>query len=908
MGPFVHVFVVGRQEAPGIAAIRAVVQDWSAVGLLGPSVWIDPGGGPAATHPGATPESTVTGLRIDGGLARTVELRSWMPRNPGPVRVVSVQSLSEPGGSVPVHEVAALLEVVRLPPSVPLVNLLIPAERTEGIGPEAVFDSQVNVLVQPVDASDPQAAIEPLTPSSPTFAMHAAAAVCTAAGLWTGMAAAPLDHERPWSGAAVAVGRAYVRRLDATAVLDRLAHEVYGPPGTLPPSRTQLGEPMPVVAPAVQLAAAEAAGHAVLTKHAAVTRFNSPAPFQPPPAQRRRFGETVALFFSFLGRAVVRAPKAWFDNVMLAAGTRLEQGATRFFYGQDSGYQVVVTGLTTDRPGVDQARALQDAAAGLLSRIAPGSEPPVTRVPQLWDDAVRTVAALADGGDQDPSIPLPGQNARLVVDNPAMLCSRPDDQSFRLPHGAPGAESGPIAPTDPYHAMQVDRALEAQSRLTDHPGAHPGPVDRVATLAQLRQQLAAWVGARRNAMWAISTGLAVELDSARRAHAELLAAGRPEESDDRAAALAGQRRVRIGVLAWLTVLLVAIVASVVLRVTEVISTGVAVLIGVLALLICLIGAFLTFASGQRMLWQAIHRAKVAAARREWLELNAIKVAQEEYRLGSIYRQSQVWAQIVAEHVHAPFGAPAELPQQQTVPARLTGDLPLAVAVASAEYLPQAHGQVVYQARGQLLRKDWLASCIDLQRRLVIVRERQQTGRDLENRLSTDADLVPGGPLLSYLESLRSPAIREQAWSLALTRLVGGIRQAGMGELLLPSVRVEAGAIRSEQSWSGMAGALLAPKDQLSYDGFSPSGITNLAPAVGRSLLATDSSAALAPPLVALPTTPTDGRHQLDRFIVRWDLTHPAIPEDLTYFGSADGEPARDPQGGPPAGPIIDVRS
>jgi hypothetical protein len=351
--------------------------------------------------------------------------------------------------------------------------------------------------------------------------------------------------------------------------------------------------------------------------------------------------------------------------------------------------------------------------------------------------------------------------------------------------------------------------------------------------------------------------------------------------------------------------LVAVVVAVVLRIVDVVSTTAAVLIAVLALLICLIGAFFTFASGQRMLWQAIHRAKVAAARREWLDSNAIKVAQEEYRLGSIYRQSRVWAQILAEYVHAPFGSPVQPPpQQQQVPARLTGDLPLSVAVASAEYVPQAHGQVVYQARGQLLRKDWLSGCIDLQRRLVIDRERRQTGRDLENRLSTDAELVHGGPLLSYLESLRSPAIKEQAWSMALTRLVTGIRQAGMGELLLPAVHVEAGAIRSEQSWAGMAGSLLAPKDQLSYDGFSPSGTTNLAPTVGRSLLATDSSAALASPLIALPTTATDGRHQLDRFIVRWDLTHPVSPEDLTYFGSADGDqPAR-----MATGPIIDVRS
>lgn len=898
-----HVFVVGRQGSPTVAAVRAVVHDWSAVGLVAPSVWIDLADGRSAG--GTEPAPGATGLRIDGGLAGRVELRSWLPRNPGPARVVALQSIAEPRGSVPVEDVYAFLQSVRLPPGAPLVNLLVPADGTEAVA-DAIFDSQVNVLVQPVDAADPQAVIEPLGTGSPTFAMHAAAALCTAAGLWTGMAAAPLDAEQPWSGVGVAVGRAYLRRLDATPVLDRLADEVYGTTGTLPITRTQFGEPMALVAPAAQLAAAEATGYAVLGKHAATTRFRPPPPFQPPAPERLGFGAALKMFFGFLRRAISGAPQAWANEVVRAARGRLEQGATRFFFGDKSGYQVVLTGLSaTTGSGVDQAGALQEAAVGFLSRnAAPGSEEPVTRVPQLWDDTVRTVAALADGGDPDPSIPLPGEGMRLVIDNPARLCPPPGTPPFRVPHGLPGSENGPIEADDPYHAIRVDRLLEGHAQEAERSVGHPGHVERMATIAQLRHQLAAWVGQRRSAMWAISSGLAGELDKARAAYAEMITAGQGESDVDLDAPLAAQRRVRTRVLIWLVVLVVAVVVSVVLRVVDVISTNLCIWIVVGVLLVCLIGAFLTFVRGQRALMHAIHRMRVAAKRREWLAGNAVRLTQEMYRLSSIYRQSRVWSQVVAEYVNAPFGAPEQTPQEQAVPARLTGDLPLAVTVATATYVPQAHEPVVYQARSQLLRKDWLNTSIASRRRLVIDHVKQQTGRDLENRLSTDADLVPGGPLRSFLEALRLPEIKTQARGIALARLVEGIRSSGMGDRLLPAVRVEAGAIRSEQSWAAMTDALLTPQGQLSYDGFSPTGITNRAPAVGRSFLATDSSATVSPPLFALPTAPTQGRHQLDRFIVRWDLTHPVAPEELTYFTPASAD-----TGGVGAGEqIIDVRS
>jgi hypothetical protein len=41
-----HVFLIGRLNLAATAAVKAVVHDWSAVGLVGTSVWLDIDGDP----------------------------------------------------------------------------------------------------------------------------------------------------------------------------------------------------------------------------------------------------------------------------------------------------------------------------------------------------------------------------------------------------------------------------------------------------------------------------------------------------------------------------------------------------------------------------------------------------------------------------------------------------------------------------------------------------------------------------------------------------------------------------------------------------------------------------------------------------------------------------------------------
>ncbi len=895
-----HVFVVGKQAAAAIAAVRRVVHDWSAVGLVDASIWIDigDGGGDGTSRDvpvnGSIPDerSAGSGLLIERGIARSVDLRSWIPRNPGPIRLIALQALTEPSAAITADSVQAVVESLRLPPGTPRVNLVIPVDRLVGVPQEAVFDSQINVVVQPVDGTGPLAATEPLNAQSPTFVMHGAAALATAAGLWTGMSAAPLDDERPWSGAGVAVGRSYFRRLDGTPILDRLAQEVFGADGSLPVTRSRVGEPMGVVAPAVQQQAAEAAGHSVLSKHSELTRFGPPPPFREPARIPLSFWRAMTMFFTFVGRAIANAPQAWAQEMIDRARSGIETRTTAWLFGAQSQYTVVLTGLQANNgEDTDQALALEHAAVAMLGALSPGSELATVAAPRLWDDTVRAVSALIDGGQPDPSIALPTQGpARLVIDDPARICPAPGTAPFQLPHGIPGAQSGPIDANDPWHAMQVDLALAA---ALDETGPHqPGSTQagRLTVVQQTRSALSGWVAGKRGCLWAMSSGLASELDKARSLQAAILQPLPELTEEELAAPLRAQRRARRMVLIWLLVLLVLTAIPAVLAGLDKISWLTAAGMVLLVLLFCLVGAVISFQRGQRALMHAIYRLRVAAARRAWVQEHAVTVTQEVVRLAGLYRQSRVWSDVVAEYVHAPFGRLGSADDDGTVPSGLTGDLPLAMTLASAQFSARAHEPVVYQARAQMLRPDWLFTVIDARRRLVLEEIKDRTGRDLENRITSDATLMDGGPLLSYLQGLREPSVQYRARQRALSALVKAVGEAGVRDRLLPSVRVDAGAVQRTGSWEELTGDLFTPPGELAHEGFSPTGVTNRAPAVSRSFLAADPGPAAGAGFIGLQVEPGADRHQLDRLVVRWDLSQPVSLEDLTYFGAASESP------------------
>jgi len=896
-----HVFVLGRRGTAQFDAVRAVIRDWSAVGLLHPSVWLDvEPAGPRGPQ----------GLLVADGRAEAVELLSWIPRHEGPIRLICLQVLTDPSGAVDQGMVQGVIDQLRLPSGTPLINLLAPVDGLTGLPASVVFDSQVNVLVQPVDATGPQAPSEPLTDSSRTFAMHIAAALATAGGLWSGMEAAPLDGERPWSGARMAAARGYVRHLDATALLDQLATSVFGGDGRLPVSRSPVGEALGTVPAGGQLQAAEAAAQSVLDKHRAQTRFQPSPSFVPPAATKLGFVESFRMFFSFVFTALLGSPVAWVQDVLRRAQARIGESSTRFLFGDESRYQVVLGGLAAGGPGSDHADQLDQAARHIVGRLAPGSEIPPVGAPSLWSDAVRTAAVLVDGGNPTDGILTPTQGpSRLVVDDPRWLATAPGTAPFPPVRVRGSAQPiGPIAVEDPYSAMQVYSQLDAElADLTSHPGGAGAQAPRVYLLQQVRQDLAGWIQARRGFTWTLGVGLAAELDKARAAQAEMLNAAGELTEEDLRAPVAQQRKVRRIVLLWLTGILLALILLGVLAGFAVLSWKVASALAVAVLVLGMIAAVLSFGAAQRALFQAIHKLDVAAARRKWLTEHGVRVSMEVIRLAGLYRQGRCWSAVIAANVHDPFGGAGDTQPGDGLPTALSGELPLSVTLVSAHYSPIQHESTVYQARAHILRQGWLVEQIQRRRSHVLADLKWRTGRDLESRIDSDIELRPDGPLNSYLLGLRDSGLRQQARQSAVTDLVRAVSASG-SDRLLPMVRVDAGAIVGEHPWSALSANLLLPADLLADEGFSPTGVTNGASRIGRSFWALIPGQQQVPPgVVTVPTRPAVGRRQLDRMVIRWDLSQPVPPEEFGYFG--DGPPTSPDRGfehGP--GNTIDVDS
>jgi hypothetical protein len=858
------VLVVGRQQRDDLAAIRGVVHDWSAVGLVSRSVWVD-----------VDPANTRYATLIESGIATPVDLYDWLPRNyDTDIRLLVAQVLTDRAGAISVSEAGTVGITLNLKPGTPQLNLLIPASEVRELPTDIVFDGQFNVVAQPVDGTDPRSATQAMTADTRTFSMHGAAAISTAAGLWVGMQGGPLDGERS-TGDTLVVSRTYLRRLDASPVLDRLAADIFGPELRLPMTVTDYGQALGVVAAGEQLAAADDAMGAVLARHAEHTRFRM-GTFAPPTPKPLRLAKAFAMFFPFLWRAMKNAGPAWAREQINRAKASLEASATNFFFGNQSQYAVVLSGMRPTTGDVDQALTFQQVSMQFLRHRQPA--PP--SLPVLWQDTVRAVTGLADGGG-DPMLyrlPLRG-SARLVIDNPAVLAAPPEAPAFVLPTGAPGSEFGPVAPNDPFHARMLDRHLAGIEA-----GAQQSPTPEARNLAEaangLRARLGRWVAERQCAAWTLSDGLAIELDKARAAQVEMGREVPGLTEEDMHAPLAAQRRARRNVFIWLFVLLLAVGLVVGLAAAEVIGWLVAAGLGLLALAMCLFGAVLSFQRGQRALFKAIHKLEIGAAYRQWLQGQSVSVAEQVVTLAALYRQSRVWADVLTEYVHAPFGRADS--NQAIAAERLSGELPLAMTLASAQFVPDLHEPLLYRVRSETLRPDWLANQVADRRAMACRRVNRLTGNDVADRIDSDAELLVGGPLLSYLDALRQPALRQEVRSAAMEKLAQKVRQVEERHDMLPSVRIDAGAIRTEQSWQDLTRELLRRTDELPHDGYSDSGVMNRASAVSRSYLGAHPTP-WHENLALLRLAPSSGRHLLDRTVIRWDLSRSTSVSDLTYF-------------------------
>jgi hypothetical protein len=892
--------VVARLSGGPGADVLEVVRDWTATGLLAPSLWAD------ADQRTDVPALTV--VDADGAAASPAE--EWLARQGAiGLRIVVLQVFPADGSGEPAAEAArALLDRIGLGGR-PLVDLLVPAGPTTGIPADAALPARPNVLLQARDARGPGAFGRPVPAAE--LAAHAAAGLATVAGLWAGMVEAPFDRDPVWPGRQVVVARAYARVLDSHEVLRDLSWEVHRAEGTLPRPRTPLGDRLPAVPEAQARPTAEAAALSLVDAHARLTRFAAPPPFQPRPVRAIRLLTAVGMFLSYLWAAVRNAPRAWVTALVHRAALGIAQSATAALFGPEAAYEVVVLGVRPSGeqqadPDDDDVTALLEQVQQLVSRLSPGTEFTALDTSAFWGDMTTVGVSLADGSEVPPQVQVPLLGVdRQVLDRPELIAPRPDGPAHRLPVGVlPDVGGLAVEPDDPYLALQAHRLLTEQLQ------AAPGGAG-YQLLDTARTALWSWAERQRSYTWKVGLELAQELDRARQTLAEVVRAVTDPGAAPPRDVLDTQRRTRTAVLIALAVAVLALALVVGLVAGGVLGVRTGVILAVLVASVWLSVSVRVFLRRQRALFTWLHQRDESRRHREWAQACTVHVAGEVHRLGMLYRQSRLWARVVAAVVHDPFGGAGAAGEAPGYPTGLSGSLPLSTAVGTASFSPAEHRQLVHDARRAQLGTGWLGRQLQVRVEAALAARSQRYGRAEHRAAWSDSGHSPDGPLAELVAVLGSPADRQRAAADADARLVGwltglGARQGVAWSLAAvhPRVTVTAGAVPGTVTGAEFLSPLLASVDDLEPQGFSATGAAVLADRVDRTSLAVVGVPAPGGAAGLLRTTAGTGPRSLDRFVARLDRTRLLDLDHVAHFRVA--EPEVVPDGWYPAD-AIDVR-
>ena len=506
-----------------------------------------------------------------------------------------------------------------------------------------------NVLVAPENSLAPTEGVAQVIYSAkdPVRRTHLAGALCSLAGLWTAEQSAPLDGRQPAPGNTMMLGRTFTRQLSASAVESELLGRV---------SDVSRGYPAPLVdaSPAEivedEVAAATAQADALAAKYPYVFASQRDLP-QRTQAKAIGLGQAIKLFLSFLGKALLGAPRAFLDAALAEAARRTAAGATRIvFGGGDSAYKVVVKGIGPD--GLPASFEQQDEHLVDLARQLPS--PPSSQsnadLSELWRDFVSAGLTLLDAGARDGQLPPQMVGAkRAIVSTPTRIAPDPRD-TFHVPdHVATYVKAREVAPYDVLGGGMAFQELSEAAAKQPHAAGE---------LGQARSALQTWFGERERSyagvfgrrLYAGVTSTRQEIETYSQAlQAALSDAAVPQDIEQQQRTLASRLRIILAVAAALAA------GAILLAVLGVI--GLLVMAVILVLVLCgWFGmSFMTFMRGQQRLFQLLHERREAADHISLLQTNLQGAIGDLRRLLRAYRQYLDWARALGTFVQAPHG-------------------------------------------------------------------------------------------------------------------------------------------------------------------------------------------------------------------------------------------------------------
>lgn len=772
------VIVAPRGPASGVLD---VLQDYSALGLVEPFLWIDPAG--------VTP-ARVAAREVRGGRQYGTTLQDALSSGQrARVRVCVLVPKLEDAPTVP-HEieqrVAELAQATSGGASVDRIRcVLTRPDSGHGTG-DLAREGWHNLLVAPEDSRGPGRAHSLLEPSTAPLEIgrHAAPVVAAVLGLWTDADVAPLDDAQVLPGRTVREVRSFYRRLDASAVEQRLRSAVFATTsGTpLPREHGQAATHVEDVALATGTMAT-----ALWTKHASVLHGPRVQPSREPVKMVGPL-DALKMLFGFLAASIRNAPAQWYAgmvNRVASSAARAVQGAV--FGSAPAAFAVVVNGVSsTGFPAgwEDLAEAGSRLDDALATPGEPRTHEATAGLAGVWRDFTVGAMTLADGGQRDATLPAVQVGATRGVLRDVADCVPAADKDFTDIPGYVAASVG-ISRVEAADVLGAQDLAERLEHLSQDP-AVALEVDRT------RHALAAWRHERQRSYSAQVGGILGKrlLDvSAEIRHlvGALATAAQAQEPD--AASRARQRRLARLMKVLLAAFSVVALGGVVLGGLSIISWTVAAVVAVASAIVWLVTSLLVFMNQQRDLFRELNRRREAIAQVEAMRTNLRQALRDQRRLASAYRQFLAWSGVLGALLRTPFG---EAPASAAVAPALGDGLPLAARLGEVVVDEPVLADAAALLRRDVFTTGWLtapfeAAVNDIGRRLgpEAYELRENPGRIFE---------VPGGPgetpLTRWKALLGSEGTgtssADALWSSLLQSLAG--TRSEIGDRLVAKVR------------------------------------------------------------------------------------------------------------------------
>jgi hypothetical protein len=179
---------------------------------------------------------------------------------------------------------------------------------------------------------------------------------------------------------------------------------------------------------------------------------------------------------------------------------------TQELFGDSSVFAVNFGGVTVHKY-IEGMSVAEDEITLAIRKALPSSEMPGKPDPgSLWKELAEVSTSLVDAGViSKTSIQLPSiaNVGRSVVTQPHLIAPNPFEKSFAIPATLPVKYAGQtIQSNDPLKARMLIRSLEQM-----RPGPNQVP-SQIAALAQLRQDLQAWLTKQQSFMWQVGDSIA----------------------------------------------------------------------------------------------------------------------------------------------------------------------------------------------------------------------------------------------------------------------------------------------------------------------------------------------------------------------------------------------------------------